>query len=125
MNEKIKLTANILFSGIGAQERGFRNSDLFDVKVLTTSDISKEATLSYAAIHCGLTKEMVENYTQYPSREEMAQCLTDINLGYEPEKNKCFDWFKLAKRKNKIKNPVCIPLKYAGRIFLMINPNFY
>ena len=101
MNEKIKLTANILFSGIGAQERGFRNSDLFDVKVLTTSDISKEATLSYAAIHCGLTKEMVENYTQYPSREEMAQCLTDINLGYEPEKNKCFDWFKLAKRKNK------------------------
>lgn len=42
---------------------------------------------------------MVEEYEDYPSREEMAQYLTDINLGYEPEKNKFFDWFKLIKRK--------------------------
>lgn len=57
--------------------------------------------MSYAAIHCGMTNEIVENYAEYPSREEMAQYLTDINLGYEPEKNKHFDWFKLAKRKTK------------------------
>ena len=88
-----------MFSGIGAQERGFRNSNLFDIDVLTTSDISKEATLSYAAIHCGLTPQMVEDYNEYPTREEMAQYLTDINLGYEPEKNKHFDWFKLIKKK--------------------------
>lgn len=90
---------NVLFSGIGAQERGFGNSGLFDVKVLTTSDINKEAVLSYAAIHCGLTQEMVDNYTDYPPREEIAQYLTDINLGYEPEKDKHYDWFKLARRK--------------------------
>ncbi|MBS7297464.1 MAG: DNA (cytosine-5-)-methyltransferase [Eubacteriales bacterium] len=97
--EKVKLTANILFSGIGCQERGFENSGLFDIEVLNTSDINKEAVLSYAAIHCGLTNEMVETYTEYPSRYEMAQHLTDINLGYEPEKDKHFDWFKLAKKK--------------------------
>ena len=84
--EKVKLTANILFSGIGCQERGFENSGLFDIEVLNTSDINKEAVLSYAAIHCGLTNEMVETYPKYPSRDEMAQHLTDINLGYEPEK---------------------------------------
>lgn len=97
--EKVKLTANILFSGIGCQERGFENSGLFDIEVLNTSDINKEAVLSYAAIHCGLTNEMVETYPKYPSRDEMAQHLTDINLGYEPEKDKHFDWFKLAKKK--------------------------
>lgn len=99
LKEKVKLTANILFSGIGAQERGFRNSNLFDIEVLSTSDISKEAVVSYAAIHCGLTNEMVESYTDYPSRDTMAQYLMDINLGYDPEKNKHFDWFKLVKRK--------------------------
>lgn len=99
LKEKVKLTANILFSGIGAQERGFRNSNLFDIEVLSTSDISKEAVVSYAAIHCGLTNEMVESYTDYPSRDTMAQYLMDINLGYDPEKNKYFDWFKLVKRK--------------------------
>jgi len=99
--KKEKLSANILFSGIGCQERGFQNSNLFDLEVLNTSDICKESVLSYAAIHCGLTNEMVENYPDYPSREEMAKELTEINLGYEPEKDKHFDWSKLAKKKNK------------------------
>ena len=98
--EKIKLTANILFSGIGCQERGLQDSELFDIKVLNTSDINKEAVLSYAAIHCGMTNELVNNYKNYPSREEMAKNLTDINLGYDPEKDKKFDWFKLIKRKS-------------------------
>jgi len=101
LRERVKLTANILFSGIGCQERGFRDSGLFDIEVLNTSDINKESVLSYAAIHCGMTNEMVDTYKDYPSREEMAQYLTDINLGYEPEKNKYFDWFKLVKKKKK------------------------
>ena len=101
MKEKVKLTANILFSGIGCQERGFENSGLFDIEVLNTSDISKESVLSYAAIHCGLTNELVDTYENYPTRDEMAQYLTDINLGYEPEKDKYFDWFKLIKKKTK------------------------
>lgn len=50
-NKKVKLTANILFSGIGCQERGFQDSGLFDLEVLNTSEINKEAMLSYAAIH--------------------------------------------------------------------------
>lgn len=100
-DKKVKLTANILFSGIGCQERGFQDSGVFDVEVLNTSDINKESVLSYAAIHCGLTKEVVETYDSYPTREEMAQYLSDINLGYEPEKNKKFDWFKLIKKKTK------------------------
>lgn len=90
-----------MFSGIGCQERGFRDSGLFDIEVLNTLDINKESVLSYAAIHCGMTNEMVDAYKDYPSREEMAQYLTDINLGYEPEKNKFFDWFKLIKKKKK------------------------
>ena len=98
--KKIKLTANILFSGIGCQERGFINSNLFDLKVLNTSEINKESVLSYAAIHCGLTDEMVENYPNYPSREIMAQNLTDINLGYIPEKDKKYNWFVHLKKKD-------------------------
>lgn len=97
---RVKLTANILFSGIGCQERGFENSGLFDLEVLNTSDINKDAVVSYAAVHCGLTKEMIENYSDYPSREEMAAYLKVINFGYEPEKNKSYDWDKLARRKS-------------------------
>ena len=76
-----------------------KNSNLFDVEVVNTSEINKEAVLSYAAIHCGMTQEMVDTYTEYPSREEMVRQLKEINLGYEPEKNKCYDWDKLARRK--------------------------
>ena len=114
MREKVKLTANILFSGIGCQERGFENSGLFDLEVLNTSDINKESVLSYAAIHCGMTNEMVDKYDGYPSRKEMAQYLTDINLGYEPEKNKYFDWFKLAKRKNNELNKYWLACKLTN-----------
>lgn len=90
---------NVLFSGIGCQERGFESSNLFDVEVVNTSEINKEAVLSYAAIHCRLTQEMVDTYAEYPSREEIVRQLKEINLGYEPEKNKCYDWNKLARRK--------------------------
>lgn len=98
---KEKLTANILFSGIGCQEHGIKNSNLFNFEVINTSEINKEAVVSYAAVHCGLTPELIDTYKDYPSREEMARQLTKINLGYEPEKNKSYDWYKLVKRKNK------------------------
>lgn len=98
--DKVKLTMNTLFAGIGCQERGFENSILFDVDVVNISEINKEAVLSYAAIHCGLTPKMVDTYTDYPSREEMARQLTEVNLGYDPEKNKPYDWYKLSRRKS-------------------------
>lgn len=100
MSNRPRLTANILFSGIGCQERGIENTRLFDFQVITTSDIDKEAVVTYAAIHCGLTNELIENYATYPPAEKMAEYLTKLNLGYTPEKNKSYDWFKLAKRKN-------------------------
>lgn len=98
--DKVKLIMNTLFAGIGCQERGFENSILFDVDVVNISEINKEAVLSYAAIHCGLTPEMIDTYTDYPSREEMARQLTEVNLGYDPEKNKSYDWYKLSRRKS-------------------------
>lgn len=96
---KVKLTANILFSGIGCQERGIENSNLFDLEVVSTSEINKEAVVSYAAVHCGLAPELIDTYPDYPSEEEMARQLTEINLGFEPEKNKPFDWYKIARQK--------------------------
>lgn len=99
--EKIKLSANVFFSGIGFQERGIEMTGLFDLDVKCTSDIDKEAVLSYAAIHCGLTKEMVEEYQDYPSIDEMIEQLSAINLGYDPQKDKTYDWAKLGRRKTK------------------------
>lgn len=113
---KEKLTMNVLFSGIGCQERGFENSNLFDVEVVNTSEINKEAVLSYAVIHCGLTQEMVDTYTEYPSREEMVRQLKEINLGYEPEKNKYYDWDKLARRKTNDIEKYWLACKLSGNL---------
>lgn len=99
--QKVKLSANVLFSGIGCQEMGIKDTNLFDLDVVCTSDIDKDAIVSYAAIHCGLTNELIENYTDYPSREQMAQDLLDRNIGYDFKKNKPYDWAKLVKRKSK------------------------
>ena len=98
MDKKEKLTMITTFSGIGCQERGFIDSNLFDLDVIATSDIDKEAILSYAAIHCGLTDELVEKYQEYPSKYEMADELKAKNIGYDFVKNKAYDWDKLAKR---------------------------
>ena len=98
MNKKEKLTMITTFSGIGCQERGFIDSNLFDLDVIATSDIDKEAILSYAAIHCGLTDELVEKYQEYPSKYEMVDELKAKNIGYDFVKNKAYDWEKLAKR---------------------------
>jgi DNA (cytosine-5)-methyltransferase 1 len=82
-----------LFSGIGAQIRGFKNSGLFDTEVIATSEIDKDAIVSYAAVHCGLTPELIENY-DYPPVDEMVEYLESRNIGYVFEKNKAYDWQK-------------------------------
>ncbi len=111
---KVKLTANILFSGIGCQERGIENTGLFDLEVLTTSEIDKEAIVSYAAVHCGLTPDLIKSYSEYPSREEMAQYLTDINLGYDFKSGKPFDWSKLTRRKDNALEKYWLACKLAN-----------
>lgn len=95
-----KITVNELFSGIGAQVSALERLGIpFEIK--HTSDIDHNAVLSYAAIHCGLTEELVNTYTDYPTREEMARQLTEINLGYDFQKNKPYNWYRFVNSKSK------------------------
>ena len=95
---KEKLTMITLFSGVGMQERGFQNSNLFDLEVIGTSEIDADATLAYAAVHCGLTPEMISEY-HFPDVSEMATYLTDRKVGWDFQKNKGKDWFTYKKGK--------------------------
>lgn len=103
MMSPVHLSANIFFSGIGAQEKGIENSNLFQLDVCSTSEIDKKAVLSYAAIHHNMTPQMVDIYKGYPSRQEMIDYLSSINLGYDPKKEKSYNWQKhLNSKKNTI-----------------------
>lgn len=103
MSNKKELKIIELFSGIGAQLKGINKTGLFDVKSIATSDLDKEVVVSYAAIHCGLTNEMINEYKDYPSKEEMIEQLTKKRLGYDFKKDKPYDWKKLSKKKDKTK----------------------
>lgn len=92
-----------LCSGIGAQVKGFSKTNLFDVKSVATADLDKEVVVSYAAIHCGLTNDLITNYPSYPTKEEMVEQLTKKRLGYDFKKDKPYNWEKLSKRKDKTK----------------------
>ena len=96
-SEKKKLTMIELCSGVGMQYRGVQNTPCFEPEVVATSEIDINAIICYAAIHCGMTMEMIENY-QYPEMERMRQYLTDLNIGYDPVKDKKYDWFKSGKK---------------------------
>ena len=95
----IKVAA--MFSGIGFQERGLELTNLFNLDVVATSEIDTNAIIGYAAIHNGLTYEMINNYSEYPSRKEMAEWLTSHGIGYDPMKNKQYDWYKKINGKTK------------------------
>ena len=99
--EKLKLIE--LFSGCGAQAKAFERLDCFDTEVVATSDLDKEVVCNYAAIHCGLTKDAIEDYDWYPSKEDMVKELSDKNIGYDFQKEKPYDWGKLAKKADKTK----------------------
>ncbi len=99
--EKLKLIE--LCSGIGAQAKGIENTGLFEVESIATADLDKEVVVSYAAIHCGLTNELIETYNSYPSKEEMIKTLTDKRLGYDFKNDKPCDWAKRSRRKDKTK----------------------
>ena len=92
-----------LCSGIGAQAKGLEHTGLFQVESVATADLDKEVVVSYAAIHCGLTNELIESYENYPSKEEMAAELTAKRLGYDFKNDKPYDWHKLSRKKDKTK----------------------
>nr|DAJ47874.1 MAG TPA: Cytosine specific methyltransferase [Caudoviricetes sp.] len=95
-----KITVNELFSGIGAQISALERLGIpFEIK--HTSDIDHNAVLAYASIHCGLTEELINTYAEYPTREEMARQLTEINLGYDFQKNKPYNWYRFVNSKSK------------------------
>jgi DNA (cytosine-5)-methyltransferase 1 len=95
-----KITVNELFSGIGAQISALERLGIpFEIK--HTSDIDHNAVLAYASIHCGLTEELINTYAEYPTREEMARQLTEINLGYDFQKNKPYNWCRFVNSKSK------------------------
>lgn len=81
-----------MFAGIGCQEQGIKDTGMFDLEVKAISEIDKYAILAYAAVHCGLTKELINTYAEYPSTEEMVQELVEGNIGYDFKKDKAYDW---------------------------------
>lgn len=96
-SEKKKLTMIELCSGAGMQYRGVQNTPCFDPEVIATSEIDINAIIAYAAIHCDMTMEMVENY-KYPEIDQMRKYLTDLNIGYDPVKEKEYNWYKNGKK---------------------------
>lgn len=102
-NNYYELSVIELCSGIGAQMKGIDNTHLFNANMIATADLDKEVVVSYAAIHCGLTNQMIENYEDYPSKEEMVKQLTDKRLGYDFKKDVPYDWEKLSRKKDKTK----------------------
>lgn len=129
--EKLKLTANVLFSGIGCQERGLENSGVVDLDVLAVSEIDKETVCGYAAIHKGLTQEMVNSYSFYPDEEEMIQELIDKNIGFNPEKGEAYNWNRNRKdkeyeiRKHWLANRLCHNLGDISRIEALPMADFW
>lgn len=95
--EKMRLTTNILFAGMGCQNRGLENTGVIDLDVQAIAEIDKDAILSYAAVNKELTKEMTAAYDAYPDTEKMIQELKDKNIGYDAKTGKPFDWDKIKK----------------------------
>lgn len=100
MKTKKKITVNELFSGIGAQVSALERFGI-PCEIKHTSDIDHNAVLAYASIHCGLTEDLINTYAEYPTREEMARQLTEINLGYDFQKNKPYNWYRFVNSKSK------------------------
>lgn len=96
--EKLRLIE--LCSGIGAQIKGIKNTGLFDVESVATADLDKEVVVSYAAMHCGLTRDLIYSYKNYPSKEEMIEELSQKRLGYDFKKDRPYDWARLSKKKD-------------------------
>lgn len=88
-----QLSANIICSGMGCQERGIINSSLFDFDVKCTSEIDMDAILMYATLHCGLNENQIKNW-EYPATEQMISDLKRMNIGKFKNNENLIDWDK-------------------------------
>lgn len=98
--KKVPLKLVECFSGQGMQRRGLENSGLYNVESVATCETDGNVIISYAAIHCGLTEDMVDEYDKYPTRQEMADELKVMHINYDFVKDKEYDWDKLARSKD-------------------------
>lgn len=96
------------FSGIGMQERGIQQCKTIKYINAGTCEVNKDAMLSFAAIHNNLTMEKVTSFIQKNKHKlnddmyhKMAQELLNKKIGYDFIKDKQYDWYKLANRKDK------------------------
>lgn len=96
MKEDLKVITT--FSGIGMQERGLENTRLYNLDILNTCETDIYAIIAYAAIHNNLTEEMVKEYS-YPPRQQMADELSKMHIGYDFKKKKEYDWNKKVSSK--------------------------
>ena len=98
-----KLTVITTFTGIGMQERGIEQTGLYDMDVIHTCELDIDAIISYAAIHKGLTPELVDTYNEYPNKDIMVKELIEKNIGYNFLKKKPYAWNKYLKNDKKNK----------------------
>lgn len=93
-NEPIRVLE--FFSGVGMQRMAFDKLGV-NYESVGTSEIDIPAILSYAAIHDGLLES--DETFEYPTKEEMLNCLSERNIGLDFKTGKV----KLPKNLNKIK----------------------
>ena len=92
--KKIKIKMVECFSGVSMTFRGVENTDCFEPECVATCENNIDAIVARAAIHDGLTPELIENYPDYPSRQEMIDTLVKKNIGYDFMKDKPYNWQK-------------------------------
>jgi len=97
--DKVKLRVTSLFSGVGFQEMGAEACGCFDVEKVACCEMYHPSLIAFAAVHYGMSQDVVNNYPNYPSREDMAAYLDKLNMGYDFVKDKPFEWTRFIKRK--------------------------
>ena len=109
------ITVNELFSGIGAQAKALERLQI-EHTVSCTCDLDYNAIISYAAIHNGLTLEMIKSFQHYPSRREMADHLSEMNIGYDFKAGKPYNWHKYVNTHNLFLNKAWLACYLSNQV---------
>lgn len=105
-----------LFSGIGTQKRGIENSNLWEYTLTNTAEIDINAIIAYATLHCGLDTKGISTFEEYPTKQIMIAELKALNIGYDFNKKKAYNWEKVSEHKVKTCWLACKISKNLGDI---------